>query len=126
MHENQSFNTLVQALDSCSLVRSPQLALLSIWGALEDMFSTGRNELRFRVSAVIATFLEPAGEARYALQRKIAKLYDARSSAAHGHVDESHEPFVETYDLAKCIALRIIEDNHVPERQELESRLFLG
>ena len=64
MHESEEFNLLMQALDQSLFARSVELALLSLWGALEAVFSPGRNELRFRVTALIATFLEPPGQER--------------------------------------------------------------
>lgn len=126
MHEREDFNILFQTFDNCSFVRSPPLALLSLWGALENMFSVGRSELRFRLSATIATFLEPPGEARHALQKETAKLYDARSSAAHGRKDTANEALTQSYRLTKRIILRIIEHNYAPLPQELEARLFGG
>ena len=115
---------LMQAFDQSLFARSVKLALLSLWGALEAVFSPGRNELRFRVTALIATFLEPAGENRRSLQRKLEKLYDSRSAAAHGRPESLLEPLIETYAITKCIVTKILEENRVPTPLQLENQLF--
>lgn len=124
MHESEEFNLLVQALDQSSFARSAPLALLSLWGALEAVFSPGRSELRFRVTALIATFLEPPGEQRRALQKKLVKLYDSRSAAAHGRSETILDPLFDTYELIKRVVIRIIERDQVPTPRELEAQLF--
>ncbi len=124
INKHSEFNLAMQSFDQSSFARSPSLALLSLWGALEALFSPARSELRFRVSANIATFLEPPGEARYSLQKQVAKLYDERSAAAHGGEQDAEEPLLETYALMKRLIVRIIEQNHVPTPIELTSRLF--
>jgi hypothetical protein len=91
---------------------------------LEALFSGGRDELRYRISAGMASFLEPAGLSRLGLQKEIAKLYDSRSAAAHGRFEEAGEPLVETYALTRRALTKIIEDDHVPTRAELEAKLF--
>ncbi len=124
MHESEEFNLLMQAFDQSLFARSVELALLSLWGALEAVFSPGRNELRFRVTALIATFLAPAGEGRRSLQRKLAKLYDCRSAAAHGRSESLLDPLLDTYATTKRIVTKILEENSVPTPHQLEDELF--
>lgn len=124
MHESKEFNFLMQALDQSLFARSVNLTLLSLWAALEAVFSPGRNELRFRVTALIATFLEPVGEDRRSLQRRLTKLYDSRSAAAHGRPESLLEPLLETYAIIKRIVTKILEENRVPTPRQLENELF--
>ena len=124
MHESEKFNLLMQAFDQSLFARSDKLAFLSLWAALEAVFSPGPSELRFRVSALIATFLEPSGESRRSLQRKLTKLYDSRSAAAHGRSESLLEPLLETYATTKCIITKILEENRVPTPRQLENQLF--
>jgi hypothetical protein len=126
MHRSREFNVLFQAFDQSSFARDPLLALLLMWSGLESLFSPGRSELRFRVSANIAAFLEAPGESRASLQRHSAKLYDSRSAAVHGRPELADKPLLETYALLKRVLIRIIENNHVPTVSELESALFCG
>lgn len=124
MHSNSDFNVAFQAADQCIWSHTPSLGLVSLWGALERLFSPSHYELRFRVSTTIASYLEPPGKERYACYRRIKRLYDARSKAAHGSPVDEVEPFLETYALLKRALLKIIDDNHVPSREELEAMLF--
>jgi hypothetical protein len=124
MRTGKEFNLLFQACDQCIFTLNPSLALLSLWGALEGLFSPAKAELRFRVSANIAAFLEPPGRGRLELQKKVAKLYDARSQAAHGGADLPEDALADSYALTKQVITKVIEDNHVPSRDDLEAALF--
>ena len=72
--------------------------------------------MKLRVSALIASYLEPPGEERYTLQRRVAKLYDKRSSAAQDILD--------TFKVLRSVITSIIENRHVPTKEELEKGLF--
>lgn len=122
--KSSEFSLALQALDQCVFLRHAPLALLALWASLEALFSGGRDELRYRISAGMATFLEPPGLSRLGLQKEIAKLYDSRSAAAHGRFTEAAEPLMQTYALTRRALTKIIEDDHVPTRAELEAKLF--
>jgi hypothetical protein len=122
--QNKEFNLLFQSFDQSLFVKNPALALLMLWGALESEFSPARTEIRFRVSANIAAYLEPAGKSRRELQKKVAKLYDARSVVAHSGSSAPEGSLNETYDLVRRLIHKIIEVNHVPTADEIEGRLF--
>ena len=124
MRTSSGFNTLFQAVDDCLFARTPSLALLSLWGAIETIFSPAKAELRFRISSNVSAFLEEPGLSRLKLQKKVVKLYDARSDAAHGSKNTKHEDLLETFALAKRVITKIIDANHVPSKDELEQRLF--
>lgn len=121
--KNSNFQLLVEAVDQSMFARYEDLALLWLWGGIEALFSPAKTELRFRISSAIACFLEPAGLSRMSLQKTVAKLYDSRSDAAHGR-KSSPPKFQETYELARRITMKIIEDNHIPTHTELEAKLF--
>lgn len=122
--QNKQFNLLFQSFDQSLFVRNPALALVLLWGALESMFSPARTELRFRVSANIAAYLEPPGKARRDLQKKVAKLYDARSVVAHGGSSAPNGSLADTYDVVKRSIAKIIRTNRVPTPDEIEEDLF--
>lgn len=124
MNRSQEFSLLFQACAQCMFARNPALALLSLWGALEGLFSPAKTELRFRVSANIAAYLEPPGLPRMELQKKVAKLYDARSQAAHGGADLPKDALQESYALTKRVITKVIEANNAPNREELDTVLF--
>jgi hypothetical protein len=102
------------------------LSVLLVWSALEGLFSPSRTELRFRVSSLIASFLEPSGAQRRALHREVAKLYDARSVAAHERSWIDRETLLESMTLLRKIVIKVISESHVPSKDELEGFLFGG
>ena len=122
--ENKAFALATLAFDQCTFVTQPELAMVSLWGALESLFSPDPYELRFRVSANIAAFLEPPGLARLELHSRVMKLYDARSKAAHGLLADLEQPLRDSYALTKRILVKIIDDNKVPTRDALRASLF--
>jgi hypothetical protein len=122
--QNKEFNLLFQSFDQSLFVKNPALALLMLWGALESVFSPARTELRFRVSANIASYLEKPGKRRRDLQKKVAKLYDARSVVAHSASSAPEGALGETYELVKRLIDRMINSNHVPTPDEIEGELF--
>ena len=105
-------------------VGSAPLGTVEVWGALERLFSPTHAELTFRVSANIAAFLEVPGVGRLALFKRVAKLYGARSKAAHGAGDESVDAFRESWALLRRVLVRILDDDRVPSRDDLERALF--
>jgi hypothetical protein len=111
-------------LDQVHFVRDYGLGLLLVWAALEGLFSPSRTELRFRVSALIASFLEPPGGKRRVLNSEVAKLYDARSSAAHQRSSIDRKALFESMILLRRIIIKIISESHVPSKDELEGFLF--
>lgn len=122
--ESTKFGTLFESLDQAAFNSRPQLALLVLWTGLEDMFSPSKSELRYRISSLIAAYLEPPGQSRLERQKSIAKLYDKRSVAAHGGGDVAADSLWATYYLAREVILKIIADSRVPTREELEGRMF--
>lgn len=124
MQNHIAFNDAFQALDGAGAMPTKAVATLAIWGAFEHLFSPGKQELRFRVSANIATFLETAGMERLKLHKKIMKLYDVRSTVAHGVKVPSADDWIETLSLAHRILTKMLEINRVPTISDLELALF--
>ena len=124
MRDSSSFNDAFQALDSAGSMPNQSVSLLTVWGALEHLFSPAKQELRFRVSANIAAYLEAPGTARLTLHRKLMKLYDARSVAAHGAGSMNSEAWIDTAILANRVLHKILSDRQVPSKDQLESALF--
>jgi len=126
LRRDSVFSLLLRAVDGAAFVGDPALALVLLWGALENMFSPSRVELKFRVSGNISCFLEPPGSGRVDVQRAAAKLYDARSAAAHGKPHDALQPAQHTFALARRVLLRILEAGEVPRAAELEEALLAG
>jgi hypothetical protein len=114
----------MDALDAAWFVSNSALSILSFWAALEAVFSPSTSELRFRVSALIASYLEQPGRSRYERQRIVAGLYDKRSAAAHGRAKHDVDDLVATFALLREVTIKIIEAGQLPTKTDLERRLF--
>lgn len=123
-HRDRNFAQAFEAFDHSTTILSPSLGLLTLWSALEHLFSPSKSELRFRVSALIACYLTEPGEDRMEVQKKLAKLYDERSKAAHTADKVEVEAASETYAIMRHVLLKIISDDKVPSREFLEKLLF--
>jgi len=124
LNASEDFDVAFRALDHSMWTPTFSLGLLSLWAALERLFSPSRMELCFRIPAAIATYLEPPGETRFARYKAIKKLYDARSSIAHGRSQEVAAEYAATYVLLRDCLARMLDSHAVPERPQLEAQLF--
>jgi len=122
--ESTEFRLAAHAMSSGQFIEDTALILISLWGALEAIFSPSTSELRFRVSALISSYLNPPGPQRMAHQKQIAELYDKRSAAAHGKQKHASDDVLQTFELLRGVLIQIIRDGQVPTRSHLESRLF--
>lgn len=118
------FRLAADSLDAGQFVPNHALTLVSLWASLEAIFSPSTSELKFRVSALIAAYLERPGSERLALQKKVASLYDMRSAAAHGKPRHEPEHLLRTFELVRRVLLRMIHEAVVPSKELLERRLF--
>ncbi|WP_327484366.1 hypothetical protein [Pseudoxanthomonas sp.] len=122
--QSQEFRLAADALSAGQFIKNDALALISLWGALEALFSPSTSELKFRVSALIAAYLEPLGPARLAKQKEIGALYDKRSAAAHGKPRHNASDLLSTFDLVRTVLLRMVREEKIPSKQKLEELLF--
>lgn len=116
----------LRAADSCTVKGRPGSALLTAWGALEELFASSRAELRFRVSAHIAAYLEPIGPKRLKLFKTVADLYGARSKAAHTAQDIEMEALIGSFVILRNALVQMISEGKVPTQSDFESLLFCG
>ena len=120
-----NFGLALDALDSGQFIDNPSLILVALWGALEALFSPDKGtELSFRVSSLIACYLEEPGKLRRELQREVKSLYNHRSRAAHGSGKSENKAVLDSFNLLRRILLRMISTNHVPSQADLEGCLF--
>jgi hypothetical protein len=119
-------NLALRAADACTVRGRPASALLTAWGALEELFAPSRAELRFRVSAHIAAYLEPAGPKRLETFKTVADLYNARSKAAHTAQDAELGALVQSFVLLRNALIKMVDEGARPTQADLERRLFCG
>ncbi|TGQ92189.1 hypothetical protein EN851_11355 [Mesorhizobium sp. M8A.F.Ca.ET.208.01.1.1] len=122
--ESTEFRLASYAIDAGQFIDNTALVLISLWGALEALFSPSTSELRFRVSALISAYLHPPGEKRRDEQKRVAGLYDKRSAAAHGKPSHDGDDLVATFELVRKVLIKIIREGSVPTKQMLENTLF--
>ena len=125
MGESERFNTFVQAVDSSLGRPTAQLALIEIWGGLDQLFAESPGEVRFKNSLRISSYLEPFGASRRELFGSIMQLYEKRSQAAHGGKTELSDALTGSYLLARRVIMAIIERGKTPTRGDLDE-LALG
>jgi hypothetical protein len=122
--QSAEFRLALEVFEVGQFIPSTAMILVSIWGALEAIFSPSSTELRFRVSALIAAYMKPPGEARLAEQQKIAKLYDKRSAAAHGKPRHDQEDVLVSFELLRMVLIKLIERKKLPSKEDLDRLLF--
>jgi hypothetical protein len=64
-----TFYSAFKAFDVATVRGRISPSLLALWGGLEQIFAPSAGELRFRVSALLASYLYPPGEERYRIRK---------------------------------------------------------
>lgn len=124
MAANPKFASAFRAFDSGTITGNTSSSLLALWAAIEQIFVPSSGELRFRVATTLASYLKPPGRERLALYKRILKLYDQRSVAAHTAKEVDESALVETYVLARNALVKMIDEGRVPTKEELEELVF--
>lgn len=121
-----AFSLGLEAIANAQRIHSPALGIVSVWAALEALFTASTTELRFRVSAMIAAYLHPPGPNRLSQHKRVLKLYDARSAAAHGAPKHTCDDLLASLELLRTVLIRMVYEKKVPTKEDLESLLFGG
>lgn len=126
IQSSAAFSLGLDAIANAQLIYSPALGIVSVWAALEALFTASTTELRFRVSAMIAAYLNPPGPNRVAQHKRVLKLYDARSAAAHGAPKHTRDDLLASLELLRQVLIKMVYEKKVPTKEGLESLLFGG
>lgn len=126
IQSSAAFRLGLEAIANVQLIHSPALGIVSVWAALEALFTASTTELRFRVSAMIAAYLNPPGPSRASQHKRVLKLYDARSAAAHGAPKHTSDDLLASLELLRRVLIKMINEKKVPTKEDLESLLFGG
>lgn len=124
MASHAEFRLAMEAFEMSTFIPHHALTLVSLWGALEALFSPSTSELRFRVSVLIASYIHPPGKERAETQKEIFDLYDKRSAAAHGKPKHNTDHLMQTFNILQRVLKRIIEEKDVPSRSALNDMLL--
>lgn len=124
LNSNTKFYSALKACDSATVRGRASASMLALWGGIEQLFAPSAGELRFRVAALLASYLELPGASRLELYKQVLKLYNERSAAAHTAQDVETGPLVQTYVIMRNALVRMIDEERVPTQSDLESMLF--
>jgi hypothetical protein len=124
LNRNPKFYSALKAFDSATVRGRASASMLALWGGLEQLFAPSAGELRFRVAALLASYLEEPGASRLERYKQVLKLYSERSVAAHTAQDVETEPLVQTYVIMRNALVRMIDEDRVPTQSDIESLLF--
>lgn len=123
--ENSSeFRLAMDVFEIGVFIPSSAMVMVALWGALEALFSGTKAELKFRVSSLIAAYMKPPGTERLEMQKRVGKLYDKRSAAAHGTPKHTDDDLLRSYELLRLVLIKMIETKKTPTKDELEALLF--
>lgn len=124
MASHGDFRLAMEAFEMSTFIPHHALTLVSLWGALETLFSPSTSELRFRVSILIASYIHPPGQQRADMQKEIFELYDKRSAAAHGKPKHNTDHLMQTFNILQRVLMRMIDDKEVPSKTALNNMLL--
>lgn len=125
--ENQRFFFALHSYDASRFSEDVRFSLATLWTGVESLFSKGGAELSFKMAAAWASFLEPFGPRRNTIRKEISKLYNVRSKAVHGQPLGKYKPtdaLQRTRELVQLSLCKILEEERVPEVDELMERVF--
>jgi hypothetical protein len=125
MKTDARFQSALKAFDSATVEGRVSSSLMILWGAIEHLFSPNVGELRYRVSANMATFLADRGPERLKLFKELSALYAHRSTAAHTTKELENSPLVASYVHLRNALVKIVDQGRVPTQNELEELLFM-
>jgi hypothetical protein len=124
MASHADFRLAMEAFEMSTFIPHHALTLVSLWGALEALFSPSTSELRFRVSILIASYIYPPGQQRADMQKEIFELYDKRSAAAHGKPKHNTDHLMQTFNILQRVLMRMIGEKEVPSKTALNNMLL--
>jgi hypothetical protein len=119
------FSIAVEAIFTSHQQRNERMAIINLWAGIESILDI-HSELRFRIAAEIAAFLEPSGKTRIDLYNSIKKLYDFRSKAVHGATITASlisQHILLVRELLCRILLKCIEQKRIPTANEFEESI---
>jgi hypothetical protein len=124
--EQPKFRLAVESLSTHHFSTSKRMMAATLWAGIEALFEI-QSELRFRLAVVIASVLEPRGEARRKLYGMVKKLYDMRSKAVHGSPlaeAKIEEHILEVRELLSRLLCHFVEMGTVPSEDQVENLIF--
>ena len=120
------FRLAVDCLTTHQHEASLRMTTASLWAGVEALFGIN-SELRFRLSALVAAFLEPRGAQRITRYRVVKSLYDFRSRAVHGGtLDDAmlSQHIRDVRVMLSALVCKMVEIKRVPSEDEWDATLL--
>ncbi len=124
--ELPAFRLAVDSLTTHHMHANLRMCAAALWAGVEALFAIN-SELRFRLAAFAAAYLEPRGAGRLELYKEMKQLYDYRSKAVHGA--STSDKLLHAHVLkVRCILSRLLckmtETGAQPSLADFEGVLF--
>ena len=126
LRANSRFHFSLECLSGSYGETDGRMAASKLWAGVEALADVDQ-ELRFRLSALLASLIEPPGRDRATRYKNITKLYGVRSKVVHGGLvsDEVIREHVgATRSLLASCLIAVVELGRLPARDELELNLL--
>jgi Apea-like HEPN len=123
--KHERFRFAVSVAGTLYVHPSPTVQVASIFSAIEALIDVDQ-ELRFRISMVVAKLLTHASSDRILLFNKMKKLYDARSRCVHGGGLDRDKVLAcrdEALEILRQLIIYAVERNEIPTRESLDELL---
>ena len=126
LRAERRFHFALQSLSDNQSLGDLRMMAAMLWSGLEALLDVSQ-EIRFRISALLAVLTTPRGPSRYLAYKDCLKLYDARSKAVHG-ASMSKSELVQHVLAVRALLRRsltaTLEHGRVFTRDELEAELL--
>lgn len=124
--EDPRFRLAVDCLTTHQHEASLRMTTASLWAGIEALIGVNA-ELRFRLSALISSLLEPRGSGRTARYRALKTLYDFRSRAVHGAALDDNlivQHILDVRHLLSSLICEMVDSKRIPSAGDWEKVLF--
>ncbi|MEX1027507.1 MAG: hypothetical protein WD049_05805 [Candidatus Paceibacterota bacterium] len=125
LNNQTRFNIALDALCSYLHTERDRMKAAQLWVGIEAIFEV-QYEISYRLPLLAALILEPRGERCKTLRQHVKKLYSQRSKAIHGQ--EFKDPATHVREVRELLARlleTIIEDGHMPTKQEFDDLVLM-
>lgn len=124
--ELPAFRLAVDSLTTHHMHANLRMCATALWAGIEALFAVN-SELRFRLAAFAAAYLERRGDGRLELYKEMKQLYDYRSKAVHGATTSDallHAHVLKVRHILSRLVCKITEEGALPSLADFEAALF--
>ncbi len=125
LNKQTRFSIALDALCSYLHTERDRMKAAQLWVGVEAIFEV-QFEISYRLPLLAALMLQPRGDECKQLRNQIKKLYSQRSKAIHGQEFKNAKEHVdEVRQLLASLLTKIIEDGHLPTKQNFDDLVLM-